>query len=402
MKSYKYTLALIILSFCFTAFAIAQEDKNKTDEPEFGSKMNAGFSKFQTSQQQSFDNFKALQQEAFEKFKKDISKKWGTQHFISSSKTNWVEYSADGESRSSVDFKEGTATVEIIVDKAEAENTEVVTKKMTQAIEGLTKSKGKIEDAYQEESPKNQLAEEPILKDQFVDKKGHAIDDSHSEEFAKEVIAENDIEKQAIKGEDGKERIMLTVSIPLAPDYLQKRAENVLPIITKYAQEYHIEPALILAVIHIESYFNPKAISHANAIGLMQLVPSSGGLDAYRYVYGEDKTPSHFFLFNPENNIHLGTAYLQKLMTVYFKGLSNYENKLYCSIASYNTGVGNVCYAVTKTTKISPLIAQINTQQPQYTYDYLHQNLKYEEARNYLEKVNEKYLMYKDWMDYTN
>jgi len=396
MKSYKNTFLLLLLTFCFALFAMAQEDGK--ENTKFGSKMNAGFSKFQDSQQKSFDNFREQQQKAFEKFKESISKKWGTQNFLSSSKTNWVEYSDDQESRSLVNFKEGTATVEIIVEPEEAEDTEVIKQKMTQAVEDLSKSKGKIEDLLDEDDPQNQLSEEVILKDQFIDENGTKIDDSNSKEFAEKMVEEKEIEKQQIKGEDGKDRVLLSVSIPLAPDYLQKRAENILPIVTKYAREYQIEPALILAVIHIESYFNPKAISHANAIGLMQLVPSSGGLDAYRYVYGEDKVPSHFYLFNPENNIHLGTAYLQKLMTVYFKNLDDYENKLYCSIASYNTGVGNVCYAVTRTTKISPLIAQLNTQKPQYTYNYLHKNLEYEEARNYLQKVNEKYLMYQGWM----
>jgi len=398
MKSYKYTLVLIILSFCLTFYGKAQEQTKETDHAKFGNKMNTGFSKFQNSQQQGFDNFKKQQQKAFEQFKTSISTKWGEQNFLSSTKTTWVAYNDDEESRSLVNFKEGTATIEVIVDKADAENTEVINHKMTQAVEELTKNKGKIADLIGEDDSQNQLSEEAILKDQFTDENGNKIDDSNSKEFAVKIVNEKEIEKIAIIGDDGKDRVLLSITIPLAPDYLQKRAESILPLVTKYAEKYKIEPALILAVIHIESYFNPKAISHANAIGLMQLVPSSGGLDAYRYVFGEDIVPSHIYLFNPENNIQLGTAYLQKLMTVYFKGLSNYENKLYCSIASYNTGVGNVCYAVTNTTKISPLITQLNTKKPQYTYDYLYQNLKYEEARNYLQKVNEKYLMYQEWV----
>ena len=90
----------------------------------------------------------------------------------------------------------------------------------------------------------------------------------------------------------------------------------------------------------------------------------------------------------------------KKIMKVYFKGIDKYENNLYCSIASYNTGVGNLCFAVTNTTKISPSIAKINQMTPENTYNFLVENLKYEEARNYLRKVNEKYLMYKDWINY--
>jgi membrane-bound lytic murein transglycosylase C len=60
---------------------------------------------------------------------------------------------------------------------------------------------------------------------------------------------------------------------------------------------------LIYAIIKIESSFNPYAVSSAPAYGMMQLVPSSGGREAYRKAKGEDKMPDKEYLFNADNNI---------------------------------------------------------------------------------------------------
>ena len=41
----------------------------------------------------------------------------------------------------------------------------------------------------------------------------------------------------------------------------------------------------------------------------MQLVPTSGGREAYRKAKGQDVAPSRDYLFDPANNVELGTAY---------------------------------------------------------------------------------------------
>ena len=62
-----------------------------------------------------------------------------------------------------------------------------------------------------------------------------------------------------------------------------------------------INPKLVMAVIHTESAFNPKARSTfkrkngrtGHAYGLMQLVPYSGGKEAYNYLgYNGNPTPT--------------------------------------------------------------------------------------------------------------
>jgi soluble lytic murein transglycosylase-like protein len=85
-----------------------------------------------------------------------------------------------------------------------------------------------------------------------------------------------------------------------------------------FATEVH--PALLRAVIVVESGFNPRAVSRRGAVGLMQLLPST----ARRY--------GAFNAFDPEQNIHAGARYLATLITRYG------ENRLDLVLAAYNAG----------------------------------------------------------------
>jgi soluble lytic murein transglycosylase-like protein len=71
------------------------------------------------------------------------------------------------------------------------------------------------------------------------------------------------------------------------------------------ALEVGLDPLLVLAVISIESRFNPIAESGMGAKGLMQIIPKYH-LDKLRAAGGED------MVFDPESNIHIGTRILQE------------------------------------------------------------------------------------------
>jgi soluble lytic murein transglycosylase-like protein len=71
------------------------------------------------------------------------------------------------------------------------------------------------------------------------------------------------------------------------------------------ASEVGLDPLLVLAVISIESRFNPIAESVMGAKGLMQIIPKYH-LDKLREAGGEDA------VFDPESNIHIGTRILQE------------------------------------------------------------------------------------------
>ncbi|MFP4611433.1 MAG: lytic transglycosylase domain-containing protein, partial [Thiohalophilus sp.] len=99
-----------------------------------------------------------------------------------------------------------------------------------------------------------------------------------------------------------------------AANYL--RFEN---LIYKMATRYKIDAALIKAVIHTESFFNPNATSHKGASGLMQLMPAT----AERYGVSD--------LYSPIQNIEGGTRYLRDLM-------QRYPERIKLVLAAYNAG----------------------------------------------------------------
>jgi soluble lytic murein transglycosylase-like protein len=91
------------------------------------------------------------------------------------------------------------------------------------------------------------------------------------------------------------------------------------PMIHQAASRHNVDAALVKAVIHTESYFNPNATSHKGASGLMQLMPQT----AERLGVTD--------LYNPRQNINGGTKYLGQLM-------KRYGNSLSLALAAYNAG----------------------------------------------------------------
>ena len=142
---------------------------------------------------------------------------------------------------------------------------------------------------------------------------------------------------------------------------------------------------MIFAIIKTESSFNPYAVSHIPAYGLMQVVPASAGRDVYKALNNRDGIPTKEMLFTPKTNIQYGSTYLNILFTRYLKGINNSLSHEYCVIAAYNTGSGNVLSVFHKDrTKAAQVINSMTSAE---VYRKLRTSLKYEEARNYLHKV---------------
>lgn len=90
-------------------------------------------------------------------------------------------------------------------------------------------------------------------------------------------------------------------------------------IIREASDRYQIPESLIREVIRAESAFNPKAVSHAGAQGLMQLMPATAKM------LGVDDS------FDPKQNIMGGAKYLRMM-------LNRFDNNLSKSLAAYNWG----------------------------------------------------------------
>ncbi len=122
-------------------------------------------------------------------------------------------------------------------------------------------------------------------------------------------------------------------------------------LIVQMARKYAVEPALVKAVIHTESNFDPYAVSRAGAEGLMQLMPATA---LEMQVYDS---------FNPEANVDGGVRYLRRM-------LDKFKGNMRLSLAAYNAGPT----AVDKYGDIPP----------------------FEETRNYVRKVLDLYERYRE------
>ncbi|HXY13005.1 MAG TPA: transglycosylase SLT domain-containing protein [Terriglobales bacterium] len=103
------------------------------------------------------------------------------------------------------------------------------------------------------------------------------------------------------------------------------------PDLRKYASANALDPYLVASLIRQESEFNPNAVSHANAVGLMQLLPKVG-----RGVAKQEKI-RHFSLqqlFTPTTNLRLGTRYFRSMVDKF--GSFEY------ALAAYNAGTDRV------------------------------------------------------------
>ncbi|WP_158971072.1 murein transglycosylase domain-containing protein [Paraglaciecola sp. L3A3] len=185
--------------------------------------------------------------------------------------------------------------------------------------------------------------------------------------------------KQSVK------RLVLT--IPYLNNYQKNLIEGKLDTVSSLANKYQLDVSLILALIETESSFNPMAMSPVPAFGLMQLVPNTAGVDAYEFLYGKKQIVSPAYLFDQNNNLLLGTTYLHLLSKRYLRGIKNQQSKLYCMLASYNTGVGNLAKTFTGKKSINLAVQKINNLQAQQTYEQLMANLPAEETKNYLRKI---------------
>lgn len=179
----------------------------------------------------------------------------------------------------------------------------------------------------------------------------------------------------------------ISLKFPFVNGYQKTLVEQRMDTINEMSKRFDVETSLVMAIIEAESSFNPMATSHIPAFGLMQLVPKTAGIDAYKFVYGEGKVVTPDYLYNIENNLKLGTAYLSLLQTRYLRGIEKPSNLLYSTIASYNTGVGNLARSVSGQKGIRKAIPAINQISDEEYFDYLQQNLPALETKRYLQKV---------------
>ena len=126
---------------------------------------------------------------------------------------------------------------------------------------------------------------------------------------------------------------------------VSQRLKRWIPLAEKYGAMYGVDPRLIISQIRQESGGNPDAVSSAGAIGLMQIMPSTGASEC-----GLTREQ----LFNPELNVMCGVKYLRKL----YDRLKDWR----LALAAYNAGIGRVIsagYKVPEITETKQYVANI-------------------------------------------
>ena len=163
------------------------------------------------------------------------------------------------------------------------------------------------------------------------------------------------------------------------------KSRQYMDLISESSKRFGLPPQLIYAIMRTESAFNPFAVSNAGALGLMQLVPESAGNEVHAYLTGKAGRPTTKMLFNPENNIEYGSAYLHLLATRYFATVSNTASRELCMIAAYNAGPRAVLRVFGTSPEAS--ISAINALSPEALFKTLSRKMPAEETRQYVGKV---------------
>ena len=137
--------------------------------------------------------------------------------------------------------------------------------------------------------------------------------------------------------------------------------------IFKWAKHRNLNPLLVTSLIRQESRFEKEIRSWAGALGLMQVMPATGKTAA------KNIGLANYSLTNPEDNINIGTYYLDYTH-------NRYNNNSMLAVASYNAGPNNVAKWVSRYGVAD--------------YDEFVEKIPFRETKGYVESVFENYWNY--------
>jgi len=404
----KIISSFLIISSLFAANSEQQEFQAYKNQQlkqfnAYKKTLNAGF-------QEYIDSL----DKGFAKYQKELSKYWKYPEL--SSKTTFVEYSKDKKIRKKVDYDNNYIEIDVITNNKKAAQ-EAMAKSLYSLTTETTKEafnknpvlkevdkklsqNPKLQNIIKTSKPTNQ----PIVTD-MIFKKPPTI--KKAVNYAINNVKTHKIEKKPAKIKD---MYVYSIKIKLPSNAILAKAREFKPDVLKRANQFNLQAPFIYSIIHTESCFNPMARSYVPAFGLMQVVPTSAGADAYQMLYGKKKILTPGYLYNSHNNILIGSAYLKRIYYGYMRKIKNPISRFYCTIAAYNTGAGNVACAFNSTEKNSKGVtvcrrsrgdyniikasSKINKMTPSQVYNHLLANLKYDETKNYLKRVTKRYLIY--------
>lgn len=433
-----------ILSFLGLLASLSPLTAQDDDFSSWQQSRQESFADFSNQIQQQYDDYAQAQIQAFRAFVEEVEAVWGSGNVWVPSQVEWVRYSEDLANRTKVDFRSGDVRLQWLFPPSLSDQQKEarITASLQQLL--LTGTTDPLERFRRQSDPQSspppsysvkkgdslwkisrqfnlsvsQLARfnkidpenpitpgqilllpdsssspqkadrepssQPLLQNQVL-VNGLRLNTANASTIAQKLLQRFRTSRQ--QGHDHKDQV--TFSFPMAPDHLKVRRQRALPHARNYADELNVPLTLVLAIMEVESAFNPRARSYIPAFGLMQLVPASGARDAYRFLYNQDRMVGADYLYNPANNTRLGTAYLHLLLNRYFKNVSNPMSRLWCAVAAYNTGPGNVARALTGSTALKAVPPAIQTLSSDQVYLTLRRKLPYAETRSYVVKVHD-------------
>jgi len=137
-----------------------------------------------------------------------------------------------------------------------------------------------------------------------------------------------------------------------------------------------VEPAIVYSIIRQESWFNPRTVSSANALGLMQVTPAAGRYVAKKFNVKFDQKR---LLNDSTYNVQMGSAELGD-------GIKDYRGSYILAFAAYNAGRGRVKewierFGDPRDPKVDPI-------------DWV-ERIPFSETRNYVQRVMENVQVYR-------
>ncbi len=362
---------IIFLIFPLLLIAGSFEEFKKSQDKSYHQE-KVKFIDFKKQEDTAFKSHLVQEQKAISAYKKQIEALWPQSDLEDAQKL--TNYSKDLHTKSLVDFKKNEITISQISDKKiskkalvkqlnktlQLNNKEAFAQnRLEQTIDGIVEDKGYVKKAKVDNLPLLQVG------------------------YTKTEIKPEDI-KMVKNGN------LYQVKYNMPKNSTFKRSYNYLSSAKSNARRFKLEPQVLLAIMHSESSFNPMARSHIPAFGLMQIVPKSAGIDAYKFIYKKRRLLSASYLYNTQNNIEMGSAYFHILYYKYLSSIKDPRSRLYCAIAGYNTGAGNIAWAFVKNYNVKKAARIINTMTPVQVYNHLQKHLKYDEPKHYLKRVSER------------
>ena len=285
-----------IISFLIVLFWITS--------PTFGEdSQKDSWQEYQAATLSSWSQRHDVQTQDWNRYRNELAEKWGLETKLPEKKI-YTEYFGNNQLRVRIDFENGKLLIESLSPATSLGVSQALPRAQTQAIIQKMIKKGVID-----------LKELPATLNWNT-------------------------QSDVITGGDGEKRTRQTYQMNLAPLHRLVRVARYWPLVQKWAKYYDVDPAFILAVIERESAFNPRARSWVPAFGLMQIVPRYAGREVLH------KTPSEEYLYDPDHNIQVGTAYLKLLNEQHFDDVQAGDMKRYLVTCSYNWGPHRIKKAI--------------------------------------------------------